>query len=162
MVRTRKFVKTRAALAAALGVSPVTLSLWVARGAPGKTKLGYSVEAMRKWREENIGPSYLPKRTEGESHAGSPSDKQRLEKAQADQREALAALAALKLSIERGEYRSLKDVEEWDRSRASLIKRGLLSLGRSVAPAVVGLEVKQIEVVINKKARELLGRFARI
>jgi len=158
MVTKSSFAPTRAALAAALGVSPVTMRLWAARGAPKKTKEGFCVEATLAWRQANVGPAPVRREARG-------TDRQRLEKAQADEREAKAELAAIKLRLEQGELRPLAEIEEWDRGRIAVVRRGLLGLSRSLAPVLVGVDpvaAKAVMVAVHQRCRQLLTSYAKI
>jgi hypothetical protein len=89
-------------------------------------------------------------------------DAERKLKAEADEREAKAALAAIKLEFERGEYVPIAEVKERDLARIAVVRRGLLSMPRSIAPRLVGLTEKEIEVALKTVARDLLERFAKL
>ncbi|MFH0903194.1 MAG: hypothetical protein V2A73_21405 [Pseudomonadota bacterium] len=127
---------------------------------------------MRRWRSANIlPPRSTPRRKLPEDDLPGPTaslgddllgDRERLLRAQADERRAKADSAGLALAIERGEYRALAEIEEWDRARIAIVKRGLLSLGRQVAPLVIGLSVHEAEVIIHRACRDLLTRFASV
>lgn len=156
-----RYVTTQGQLGDALGISPSGVKYYLRRGAPGKTAQGYDVEAIREWRDSNVeAPRGGGKAAPGGEDGG--GDRERLLKAQADERRAKADLAALKLAIERGDYLAKSEVEEWDRARISIVKRGLLGLGRQVAPLVIGLSIGEAEVVINRATRDLLNRFAAV
>jgi phage terminase Nu1 subunit (DNA packaging protein) len=154
---SKDFASTQGELAALFGVSRVTIMDWVQRGAPRKTAKGWDVDAMRVWREQNMRPAQW---TGGDSKLVSASDEARLLKAQADEREAKAALADLKLKIERGEYVPRSEVKDRDLARIAVVRRGLLGLPRTAAPRVVGLTEKEAEVALTTVVRDLLERFA--
>lgn len=134
-----------------------TLQLWITQGAPRKTAKGWPIEAIREWRAATLQP---PK--EAREVPASPEDAQRLLKAQADEREAKAELVRLKVAIERGEYRALKEIEDWDRARCSVLRRGLLAFERSLPPALVGLDERQMSAVVKTKVRELFRRYRKL
>ncbi|MEO1529340.1 MAG: hypothetical protein AAFX06_28300 [Planctomycetota bacterium] len=48
------FEKTIELVAKAIEVHPRTVKGWLAQGAPGETESGYDVEAIKRWREENV------------------------------------------------------------------------------------------------------------
>ena len=50
----REYESTQAKAGKVLGVDRRTIIDWLGRGAPGKTDNGYDIEALRKWRDENI------------------------------------------------------------------------------------------------------------
>lgn len=49
-------VTSQEAVANHFGVHPRTAAGWFRQGAPGKGKNGYDLEAIKKWRAENLGP----------------------------------------------------------------------------------------------------------
>jgi len=151
----KRYAKTAREAAETLGMARDTVEGWIQRSGLKKGPKGYDVQALKRWRDENMPP---PRTKKGDP--ASPGDSARLLKAQADQREALAALADLKLQIEKGQYRSIQEIEVWDRSRSAIVKRGLLGLPRSLGPLLVGLQAKEIESVLMQKVRGLLEAFA--
>jgi len=152
----KRFAKTAIAAAAMLGQAPNTIRAWVQRSGLKKGPRGYDVQALKRWRDENLSPP----RTKREDFDAT-GDQARLLKAQADEREAKAELADLKLQIEKGQYRSIQEIEVWDRSRSAVVKRGLLGFPRSVAPLVAGLQAREIEGVLMQRVRALLESYAR-
>lgn len=155
-----RYVATQGQLGEALGISPSGVKYYLRRGAPQKGPQGYDVEAIREWRDSNVeAPRGGGKRGSAEEGVG---DRERLLRAQADERRSKADLAGLKLAIERGDYLAKADVEAWDRSRIAIVRRGLLGLGRQVAPLVVGLAAREIEAVVSRECKSLLHRFAAI
>lgn len=131
-----------------------TVNAWLKTGAPG-SRGAYDLEAIAKWRAEHKRP---PHRWRSEEEHG---DQARLLKAQADERQAKAALAEMRAKVEAGEYRSVREIEEWDRARVAVVKRGLLAMGRKLGPTLVGLGPKELEVAIGRYAKDLLRRFAK-
>ena len=156
----KTFASTQGELARIFGVSRVTIMDWVQRGAPRKTGKGWDVEAMRSWREENMRPAQW---TGGTDHVrSSGSDEARLLKAQADEREAKAALADLKLKLERGEIVPRKVMDDHDAAVASYFRRWALGLSKDWPPRLIGLNEKEMATVIDRQARDLLTRMARM
>ncbi|HEY3493632.1 MAG TPA: hypothetical protein VGK73_03055 [Polyangiaceae bacterium] len=90
------------------------------------------------------------------------ADHKRLLKAQADEREAKAALADLKLKLERGEIVEEAKVRERELAIASFVKRWLLGLSRDWPPRLVGLNEKELRTVIERQVDDLLTRMARM
>lgn len=148
------WVTSKRKLAVAVGVARETVEDWSIRpGFPKKTARGYNVAKVEEWRDANVKPA--------PSKAPAPrGHRARLIKAQADEREAKAALAALKLAIERGQYQPLDEIQKRTRAQIAIVKRGLLGLGRRIAPAVVGRDVRDIERIVTQACKELLTRFA--
>jgi hypothetical protein len=138
-------------------VARSTVAEWAGRaGFPAKGPHGWNIDEVKAWR----GATVLPQgpRQKGESEEGVRAE---LLRAQADERRAKADLADLRLKIERGEYATLAEIREWDTSRASVVKRGLLSFSRSLPSALIGLNEKEMAVLIEQRVRELLERFGR-
>lgn len=153
----KRYAKTAREAAEILGQAPHTLEDWIRRSKIEKGPKGYDVQAVKRWRDENMPP---PRTKKDDPEAT--GDQARLLKAQADEREAKAELADLKLQIEKGQYRSIQDIELWDRSRNAVIRRGLLGFPRSISPLLVGLQLKEIESVMMQKVRGLLEAFAKM
>lgn len=153
-----RVVATQAELAEALGVRVSGIQYYKRAGAPGKGPDGYDVDAWERWRAANVdAPRGGGKRGSAEEGVG---DRSRLLKAQADERRAKADLAGLKLAIERKDYIAKSEIEEWDRARIAVVKRGLMALPRKVSCGLVGLMEQEIEVVLMREIRDLLTRFA--
>lgn len=153
-----------ATLADAVGKAPHTLHTYHSvHGAPlQRTKRGYSISAMRNWMEEH---GYTPGARLGppESTPGNrPQARDRLLSAQAEERETRAELARLQLAAARGEFMPKTDVQERDRARIQVVKRGLFGLVKSLPPRLLGLKPAEMEVVIKEHVRELLTRFAQM
>lgn len=152
-------VATQAELARALGISTSAIQYGLTAGAPAKAAGGWNVEAWKEWRAANVSPERGGGARRG---GGDEGDGARLLKAQADERRAKADLADLRLAIERKDFIARADVESWDRSRIAIVRRGLLGLGRQIAPLVVGLAAREIEAVVLRECKSLLMRFAAI
>jgi hypothetical protein len=160
-------VRTSAAAAKALGISTRSLRNWLAAGAPRPGPGGFwDVSAILQWRQKHILPRRGGPPPGGEARvAASPSPTalthaERLLKAQADEREARAALAKLRLHVEQGKYLSREEVEERGIARIMAVKRGLLAFPKALAPLVVGMSVPEAEALILSKVRELLIKFS--
>jgi len=147
--------KTARAAAVELGVDRGTLQEWLARGAPGKKRRGFDLDAIRAWRNANVAPPRAP--PSGEEDI---ADRARLLRAQADERQAKAQLAELQLKIQRGEYLEISAVKERDHARIAIVKRGLFALGKVLPDRLVGLGQREMKVIIDTASRGLLERFA--
>lgn len=144
------YIGTMEGLAAELGVHRPTLNAWKARGCPiRKTKRGYNVDVCKRWVEQ-------------QNKAPSKDDAGRLLKAQADEKEAKAELAALQLQIEKGEYVPIDEIKDRDRRKVQAVKRGLLRLPKTIASVVTGLSPPEVEKVVETKVRDLLLKFSRM
>ncbi len=154
--RLERWASSASKAAAACGVGRGTLIDWINQGCPGKQAGGYDIEAIRAWRAENKGE------VRGVADNGETTDAARLKKAQADEREAKAALAVLQLAIQRGELLPIIQIKERDLARIAAVKRGLLALPKAMATRLVGLPQKEIEVALRTAVNELLQRFARM
>lgn len=140
-------VKTQASAAKKLGISVRQFRAWISEGAPVRPDGRYSLQAIRRWRDGLNGGQNL-------------SDREKLLKAQAREREAKAELCELQLDIEKGAYISRDEIKERDRRRIAVVKRGLLGLPRSVAPLLAGLSPPEAEQLLMTKVRDLLRHFS--
>jgi hypothetical protein len=93
---------------------------------------------------------------------GSLADLERqLKREQIGKRRVEKELLRLRLRVERGEYVPMAEVKGRDLARIHVVRRGLLELGRTLAPRLVGMtSEKDLEVTIKLEARRLLERFA--
>jgi hypothetical protein len=156
---TKTLVRSQREVAEALGVTRKTICEWLGEGAPGKDRGGYyDVERIHEWRREKT------KRggTRDDNGTGVISTAERLKRAQADEREHKAKLAALELKIRLGQYVALDEIEKRDVERIKVVKTGLLSLPRRLAQEMEGLNANQREVMLKTRFRELLERFSRM
>ena len=130
------------------------VSRWQAKpDFPQKTKRGYHVQTFRKWREG------FQENRAAAAAAVPESARKRLLRAQADERESKAALAKLQLQVERGEFLRRDEIQKRDEERIHAIKRGLLSIERTLPPRLVGLQEKEMSAVLRKFSRDLVERF---
>lgn len=139
-----------------LGKDIRTLQRWISEGCPGRLRGWYDGEAIQQWGQENKGD---PRGPNGGTEDGEGVGL-RLKRAQAREREARAELAELQLKIERGELVNKDEIKEWDLARIAVVKRGLLSMPRSIARSLIGLSDREIEHALMRRARDLLERFS--
>ena len=141
-----KWAKSSQSAAKALGVSRAAVASWLARGAPGKTRRGYDVEALKSWRDANLETAH---RVRVSTDYG--ADLQRLKRAQAD-------LAELKFQIQRGDYVLRSDVLRENCEKFFSIRQAFMALPRSAAPSLFGQELAKIEELLEYKVRNILER----
>lgn len=156
--RVPQFAESRGELAQALGVSLQSVQTYHAEGAPRRTDQGYDVEAWRQWRLEHKS-GHLPRVP---SSADAVEDKDRLLRAQADEREEKALLAKLEREELEGELIRKAEVKDRDIARVHAVKRGLLAFERALPPKLVGLNEREMRAVLAKELRLLLERFQRM
>jgi phage terminase Nu1 subunit (DNA packaging protein) len=155
----KQYARTKGELSKLLGRSPVTIDDWLSRGCPGKTAQGWDPEAMLEWASRNVRE---PRSRRDRREPSEGSDAERLLKAQADEKEAKAALAELQLAIERGEYVPHAEVKEHRLALISVFRRGFLALEQYLPPRLEGLTAKEMKVIIRAVAREQLTRLAKL
>lgn len=85
-----------------------------------------------------------------------------LTKMQIRERSATASLKETQLKIDRGQLIPKEAVEKDEAAKIAVVRRALLSLGKTVAPLVVGLDQRDVETVIHKKCREVLERLSKM
>jgi len=155
-----RWASTKGKLAAKVGVTRSTIALWEDRGGfPQPGPDGWDVEEVRRWRDATMAPQGRRRREPGDEDSGGVRGD--LLQAQADERRAKADLANLRLQIEKGLFHKHEDVVAFIASGSAVVKRGLLSLGKSLAPLLVGQDQRTIELLIHRRARELLSRIAK-
>lgn len=99
----RQYESTIAKTAKVFGVNSRTIREWLERGAPGKTKDGYDIEAIRNWRELNL--KQPSGNSEIEAIAGAVAD---------DIQQAVAALKLRKLIAEVLEVEAKAELKQFD------------------------------------------------
>ena len=163
----KRYATSIAELAAAVGKASATLLGYKHRGCPcgaeHKDKQGrYSVIAVRRWLKDH---GYLAARSPnpnggaaGPKRAG--DDTARLRKAQADEREHRAAIAALEEKRLRSELVSVEAVRELNRRTMEFLADELENWVRALGPALAGKTAVEVNRVMKVKVRELLREFA--
>jgi len=151
----RGYVGTIAALGAEFGASTYTMAHWRTNGAPmERTAHGYAVEPLRAWVREN---------RELVDRRRKPQDTEAIDReydaAKALQKRYQARLARLEYRHRVGELISKEEMKSRDVARIVAVKRGLLSLPKSVAHEIVGRDPREVEVILTRKVRDLLERF---
>jgi len=126
-----------------------------------KTKRGYAVAPVEKWLQQNIRPKNDAPQN-GISASARYELRDELLAAQIRERGATASLKEMQLKVEHGELIPKDQVIEEELARTAVVKRTLLSLGRSVAPLVVGLPQREVQTIIDRKCRDVLERLAKM
>lgn len=147
-----KYAENQAKAAKELGIALDTLRSWVSRGAPRKTSRGWDLTAIRRWRQTAMAPATRGRRSRSPAEQ---ADADRLLEARANEREALATLAAMREKIQRGDLIHLDAVRDADLARVYAVKRRLLSLGRHLGARLVGLDARAIVAAIEVEARAI-------
>lgn len=158
-----------AELAVLFGRSPLTLQRYGHQGCPcrvrDKDAQGrYNTAAIRRWLKAN---GHLGKRPPNPNGRGAQvqadifngTDAERLRRAQAEEREAKAALAQIELKQREGELVSREEVEEHDRRRHLFMRRTLLALPR-LAPTLAGLTPLEIQSILERKVEDIMRVFS--
>jgi len=138
-------VRTQQDVADALGVTRRTVEGWSQKGMPRHPKGYYDINNIQAWRQAN-------------SKRGSRLTAK--ERADLDLKRLQAQERKLKIQEIEGELIPRDEVERGRIARIMAVKRKLLSLGRSLAPVLVGMEAREIEAAINERVREIIRSFA--
>jgi predicted transcriptional regulator len=141
-------VKNQACLARKLGISKATVSKYVHDGLPAE-RGGFDVEKAQAWHDEAVTRT---KAGTAQTPAGRTADER--------YREAKAGKMEKELAESLGELVPRADVtREW-RLRVLQVKDHFLFLGREVAPQLVGLSVRQIQVEIDRRVFQILAQLS--
>lgn len=143
-------VDTQEKVAKAFGVAVRTVERWVKEGMPVTATGEYDLIEIRGWKEfrsQKISP-------------GKSSTKKDLEHWEAEYREFKSKKMKMEYMELMGNLIPRESVEK-DLIRISLsIKRAFLSLPRTVAPQLAGLDPREIETILSKRVREIISLFA--
>ena len=152
-------VVTQREAAAHFAVSVRTLRSWRESGCPGE-RGRYSLAAIADWYEERQGGSRSRNGTA--AGAGDPEgDEDGLSYWDTRFRRARARIHELDLQIRSGEAVATSAVHQAFVGRALEIRRAFLGMGRSLGPAVVGLEAQEVSRIIDKHVRDLMLEYSR-
>jgi hypothetical protein len=149
------FAETVSQAAGMLGIGERGLYRWLGLGAPGRTKAGYDIAAIKAWRGANLEP---PRR----ARSAPTGDAARLLCARANEREAVAKLRELEFQIESGKYILASRVEEHDLAVIALVTRALDEWTRSLPVHLVGIDERGMFVILQREAKALRTRMARM
>ena len=142
-------VKNQASLARKLGISKATVSKYVHDGLPAERGGMFDIEKAQAWHDDAVTRT---KAGTAQTPAGRTADER--------YREAKAGKMEKELAESLGELVPRADVtREW-RLRVLQVKDHFLFLGREVAPQLVGLSVRQIQVEIDRRVFQILAQLS--
>lgn len=140
-------VKSRMEVAKAFHVTKRTVEYWVEKGMPREPEGYYNLIEIHVWRAL---------RNEKDK---TPAEQEKI-KWDIKYREYRALLYKLEYKKACGELISLAEVEAGRIARILAVKSALLALGRVVAPAIGGMEPREIQVYIDERVKEICRQFA--
>jgi phage terminase Nu1 subunit (DNA packaging protein) len=141
-------LKTQREVAAYFCVTVRSINHWIQEGMPATPDGHYDLESIKKW-----------KAAREEARKKSPENE--LSQYDSRFRKAKAELAEMELSKRRGELISRDEVHTGWVMRVETIKKALLSLPKTLAPQVAGLDVKEATSIIDRRIREIIENFAK-
>ena len=162
----KQWVRNITELAQRIGKNPKTVYWYKKQGAPvKKTSNGYDLTALQQWIAENIrqkadSPHFvdeIPQKSKSGINYLELYNEERALKTKAERER-----TELKFQIESGQYVPLDEVKKRDIEKIAVIKTGLLTMPRRIAQEVVGLNANQIEVLLKRRFRDLLEKFAKM
>lgn len=142
-------VDSQEKVAKILGVSDRTVRHWIKEGMPVTPQNQYDLIEIRSWR------LLRDKRKKSKE-----SKKKDAELWETKYREYKAKLAEITLKQKLGQLIPRAQVESQLVQVSLAIKRSLLALPRSVAPQLVGLETREIEVILSGRIKEAINLIA--
>ncbi len=138
-------VETQEEVAAAFGVTARTVQHWHRDGMPVTSNGYYNLSKIKAWRfERNQRDDVILNREALDT---------RLKEIRIKREEA-------KLRKELGELIAKYDVEKVMNQLITVFKRSFLSLPRSLAPQLAGLEPREIEAIISARIKEIIISFS--
>lgn len=141
-------VETQSQVAKAFKVSVRTVQFWTAEGMPIMPDGHYDITEIQAWRL-----------LKGD-RKGKGSDKDEAKGWDAKYRQMKALLAEIDYKKALGQLIPRDEVEAGRVQRIIAIKKAFLSFPQIVAPQLVGLEPRQIQVIINQRVTEIIERFS--
>ena len=130
------------------GMSVQGISKWLSNGLPRAVDGAYDLGVVARW-----ALARKPARDRG-------GDYERKLKAEADEREAKAATAALDLEVQRRTYRPVAEYQEEYEAAVSAAKRGFLALEKTLPPALEGRTAREMEPEVRRQIRGVLAKLA--
>ena len=146
-IADEQILKTQAEAADYVGRDSRTIRRWLKAGMYITTE-GYYVKSLLDFY----------KKSEGREPD---EDRSRQQKAEATYKEIKAKLLEMELKVREGKLIPVEEIETGRITRIQALKRGLLGLGRKVAPRGIRLkEARKLTALINSEVREMIDRFA--
>lgn len=146
MAQKTHLCRTQGELAKALKVDVRTIRNYTRAGCPKTAEGYYDPVEVARWLQ-----------AKDQTGTGDVSDKS---KADTRYRVAKAELAELELKKAIGAVISREERDEDLKKRVLVLKRGLLSFGRSIAPSLVAREPREIAALIDERMRDLIAQYA--
>lgn len=143
-----RFVHSQREVAEWFGVSVQGVSKWLGNGMPKSPSGAYDLRDVARW---------VVARKTGRTVS---DDYERKLKAEADEREAKAAKAALDLKIQTRQFRDVAEFREWYEAQVSVVKRSFLALERTLPPALEGRNAREMEPECRRQIRGVLAKLA--
>lgn len=140
-------VDSQEKVAKGFGVAVRTVERWVKDGMPAMRDGRYNLADIQEWRFNK------KKIKEGAA-------KDKGSKWEDQFREFKARLAEIEYKKKMGELLSREEVEHNEVQRVIAVKRSLLMLPRSLPPQLVGLEPRQIQLILLDRVKEICNNFA--
>lgn len=149
------YLKTLRDLSVHIRMPAPVLEELVRLGCPVKGSRGYVVTPTKKWISKR---RQLVDELVAEHHAKINAPKKMLER----QRRIKAKIDELKYRRLRGELVHVDEIKARDVARIQMVKRGLQNLVKTLPPALQGMNLQEMEAIIQNQARNLLVQFSRM
>lgn len=141
-------VSSQAKVAAFFGLSGKTVKEWGAKGCPGKTKHGYDLAAITRWRIER-----LQARDDRSPLAT------RLQEAKVQVAEATAKIKGVEADMRVGAVVPRAEVEAQSIARNRVLKQALMRIPAETAPLLVGKTVTPIKDALRERLTRTLKAY---
>jgi hypothetical protein len=150
--------KTQRELAAAFGVTPASVSGWLAQGAPREADGSFDLEKIKAWRAANLRPRAGT--ADVARRALSPSDAERLREAVVQHIQAKAELARLEVERTRASLIPREELRARDAARLAHLEHTFKPLPARWSKYLEGMSSAQREALLRKLVRETLETLA--
>lgn len=142
-------------VAKALGVSARTVQYWARDGMPKTDDGNYDLIEIQTWRHmRNVGAN------NGKNPFAQMSSYAEKEKWETEYRKYRAKMAELAYLEQEGALVRRDAVERESVEKILAVKKALLAIPKSLAPLLVGLDVLDMQVIIQEKIEEIITDFA--
>ncbi len=141
-------VETQEQLARIFGKSVRTIANWAKDGMPQRSDGRYSITDIQLWRmDKNLQQRSV------DDHGD------KVQRSVAKYRDIKARREEIKLKKELGELIPREQVETGLIQLATVLKINFLSLPRTLAPQLVGMEPREIEAILDQNIKHIINRF---